>query len=441
MNIAETNTGTASAQSQTGSSTSTVAIPGAGLSGTFFADPFANTTAAQDPGRFVFQETATRSARENLTPGGVLNTNATVPAVNETHTPVTLYEYMMGVKDIQLTHETYQERQVYVTKPLEVSGNVMEIELDATENHPVFDSAAHEALAGRLTSIEYYLTHKERPEPEDWIPLLPKSQATVIGERLFFAGTQATLRFPAELASLVVYQNGVRLPADRVTLLSVQSLAIVGFQSQAIYTADYAPNTAVRNPWVFSLGDYAQTLRQATETFAGASYNNTITLSRYPYVDMARIVADNGYEPNTSAYKPVRVRLTDAVLQGKNNTLLKTVEPYAPELLEAAYTRNRTLYKDKSWSDLQAYQPATAGYYGGFDYYHWKNKLTFTERFNAPQTAENKASTHGTATIAVDYEYLAYEFRLKVILRRNTAEQTSASPELSDYTMYFKTMN
>ena len=146
------------------------------------------------------------------------------------------------------------------------------------------------------------------------------------------------------------------------------------------------------------------------------------------------------YNPNTSAYKPIQVRLVDADIQGRNRKTLKLVDAYREELLATAYTYNKTLYRDKSWSELRAYDLNENSYYGGFDYYHWQNKLTFTEQFNVARLKENLAYTHGNATIEVTYQTLVTQFRLKVIVRRNSAQEQTATPKVADYRLRFKTM-
>ena len=53
---------------------------------------------------------------------------------------------------------------------------------------------------------------------------------------------------------------------------------------------------------------------------------------------------------------------------------------------------------------------------------------------------ENNKLTHGVSDIEVEYDYLVSSFRLKAILRKNTSEEITASPDLLNYKIKFKTM-
>ena len=384
----------------------------------------------KDPG-ILFFETAGASG-EQLT-------EAVADLTNQIQ-PKGLYQYSLGIKDILIDYQTYPEREIYVSKPFEVKGIVGEVELESNEEHPSFDTVSYQAT-DRRTSVEYYLTDKERPDIDDWQAILPKAVATIRCERLFFEGNQAKLRFPARMDTIQVYEDGVLLPETHVVLFSPESLQLPYRKNSGIYTVDYSPDTSIRNPYVFQVLEQSPELTVITETFPnGTAYNKTLTLSHHPFVDYSRILADTNYNPNTSDYKPIRVRLVDANIQGKNNTVKKTIEPYREELVGDAYTYNKTLYKDKSWSELQNYSLSPGFYYGGFDYYHWKNKLTFTEQFNVKQIRENLSETHGNATVEVRYETISSRFRLKIILRRNSRSDISASPRVLDYALNFKTL-
>lgn len=393
----------------------------------------------KDPGLFVFVENENNGAQITTPSNPQLTVGQRTDAVLN---PSALYEYSLGIKDIQARYISYGERQAYVSKVLDIPGNVMEIELDANEEHPVFDEINGQASA-RQTSVEYYISYKAKPNLEDWIPLLPKGQKQVLGERLFFFNGEATLRFPAKLdaTSFFVYANGLKLAYADITFLSSEKLMVADYSDSVIYTVDYIPDSYQNNPWIFRLNDYKQDIQRVSERFdAGTAFNNTLTLTHHPYVDLQKVLEEVDYNPNTSDYRPVEVRLVNASIQGRNRTTLKTVEAYREDLLTAAYTYNRTLYRDKSWSKLEPYRLNETDYYGGFDYYHWKNQLTFTEQFNVKRLQENLQSTHGNATIEVHYDTLVSQFRLKTILRRNAADELTATPKVTDYQLRFKTM-
>lgn len=392
----------------------------------------------KDPGLFIFQEDKPVQKINPSHPSKPADVLAASNQKDTVYTPTTLYEYSLGLRDIQARHIQYGERQAFVSKPFTVPGNVMEVELDATEEHPFFDEVSGQANP-RQTSVEYSISYKSKPSQSDWVPILPKDQKQVQGERLFFSGNRADLRFPAKMDTIQVYANGLRLKPSEFTLLSNESLSIVNHLNGSIYTVDYEPDSYQTNPWTFQVENYKDDIETITETFPeGTAFNKTISLRHYPYIDMAQVLTENPYNPNTSVYKPLQVRLTNASIQGKSQTILKQINPYREEA-ETAFTYNRTLYKDNSWTPLRAYSLNPENPYQGFDYYHWKNKLTFTEHFNAVQRPENLPYTHGTGTIEVTYQTLVTNFRLKIILRRNTASELTATPKVNNYRMRFKT--
>lgn len=395
----------------------------------------------KDPGLFIFQESIDKKQTTNASnPSKPIDNKVSGLTAEVPQTPISMYEYSLGIKDIQAKHVTYGQRQAYVSKPLEIPGNVMEIELEATEEHPIFDTVSGKAN-DRRTSIEYSISYKDKPSVADWVALLPSGQTTVEAERLFFINKDAELRFPAKIDTIVVYANGLKLSDKDVVLLSNQSLTLSAFSSGIVYTVDYTPDSYKKDPWVFKLNDYKNEAQTIVETFPkGTAFNKTITLGHYPFVDMQKVIADATYNPNTSTYKPLQVRLVNGSIQGKNRSTLKLVEAYRSELLGSAFTYNKSLYKDKSWSELKPYSIDSSAYYGGFDYYQWKNKLMFTENFNVKQLQENLDYTHGNAEIEVTYQTLISTFRLKIVLRRNTAEELTASPKVSDYRLRFKTI-
>lgn len=398
-------------------------------------------TTAKDPGLFIFQET-TEKTRANPTnnPSKPLDSYASGKTVETIQTPTSMYEYSLGLKDIQAKHITYGERQAYVSKPLEIPGNVMEIELEATEEHPLFDTVSGKAT-DRRTSVEYSISYKDKPSMADWVPLLPSGQMEVEAERLFFTNQDAELRFPARIETIVVYANGLKMNNKDVVLLSNQALTVIHYSVGTVYTVDYTPDSYKKDPWTFKLNDYKSEAQTIVETFVkGTAFNKTIALAHYPFVDMQQVLAVADYNPNTSDYQPIQVRLKNASIQGKARNTVKLVEPYRLDLTDDAYTFNKSLYKDKSWSELKPYSIDSSAYYGGFDYYQWKNKLTFTESFNVKQLQENLDYTHGNAEIEVTYQTLISSFRLKIVLRRNTAEELTASPKVSDYRLRFKTI-
>lgn len=385
-----------------------------------------------NPGEHIFQTT------NQPTTGLNKNTNQSQDYLE---VPDSLYVYSLGIKDIQARSVQYDEKQAYVTKPFNITGNVMEVELETEEEHPLFDELNGKSLK-QQTSLEYYITYKDRPTVSDWIPILPLDQEEVVGERLLpNINGQCQLRFSAIISSIKCYANGLLMETGSYTVTGEEQLVIQDYNSSTIYTVSYQPNPYRHDPWTFKLSDYKKDVKRVTETFKrGTAYNKTIELSHSPFIDLSKIREEENYNPNISDYRPVEVYLKNADIQGPGNVTLNEIQPFTEERADLPFTYNKTLYEDKSWSDMRNYNLRDQNRYLGFDYYQWSNKLVFTEHFNVPNLAENRHHTHGNADIEVSYDVLITNFRLKIILRRNTSSSRTATPKLETFKVLFKTI-
>ena len=394
-----------------------------------------------NPGLEVFRADGTPVTNATLSnPSKPLNQLASNTNPDTVESSESLYIYSLGIKDIQAKSIQYGDKQAYVTKPLSIPGNVMEIELEAKESHPLFDELSNQA-SSRQTSVEYYLSYKAKPAPSDWIPILPKDNKTVIGERLLpEENGECQLRFLSNMSSVVCYANGLKMAPGTFIVLSENKVLLDPYHPGTIYTVDYTPDSYRQNPWTFNLSDYKKDVSKIVDVFPdGTAYNKTVTLSHSPFLDLSQMQEDN-YNPNTSNYKPVQVYIKDATIQGDKRTVVKEIQPYRVDNTLLPFTYNKTLYLDKSWSDLTPYSLESETLYRGFDYYQWKDKLTFTEHFNVKPLAENLPYTHGNGTIEVHYETLMTDFRLKIILRRNTGNERTVTPEVEQYSLQFHTI-
>lgn len=390
-----------------------------------------------DPGKFVWQTPPKNLLASKKAPQKPTMQAGSMPTFNLEFVPTTMYEYSMGLKNIEVLFNQYEDRAMFVSKPIKIDGNVMEIELMTSEEQPVFDEV-QDVLSRRQTSIEYSIAFKDRPTANDWHPILPKDQTEVHGERLFFKGKEATLRFQADTSKIKVYENNIELKESLWSMQSPSVLWISRLVPNAIYTIDYTPNRRLSDPNKIEMLEHVKNRVKTKETFTGGlSHNNQLELSHYPYVDYAYINGKEGYDPNTDVYQPVRVSLKNASIVGANRVIHPLVEPLDSN--GEVFTKNKTLYAKASWSDLLPYSLEPDGYHG-FDYYQYKNRLTFTERFAALNIRENLSNWHGNADVEVEYEYLAASFRLKAVLRKNSGSGSTITPRLFNYQLLFKTM-
>lgn len=368
--------------------------------------------------------------------------------VNGNGASVTKFEYLYGIKHLEVKHTQYHNKSVYVSKPVNVEGNVMSVSLKATEEHPLFDEL-NGAAADRQTSVEYYIASvgvNPSPTLEDWLPILPEDVRTVRSELLIFGTARtAALRFPALIGSKepgVVYRNGLKLKDHE------WSFADGGFNLQlltekdptAIYSIDYVPNAEFYNPWSLDVNQQdAQPIKHVQEFPGGTNHNKTIVLDKYPYIDYAKINTTPAFDPNQGAYVPMKIRLKDAGIYGSNRTSYKEVLPYDNGLTQLVYTKNQTNYKTGVEKPLRPYKLGTDAY-NAFEYRQQGNRLYFTETFNQAHTHTNEEESHGNATIVAEYEYLSSDFRMKIIFRRNSTDENTLTPLVDEYILKFKVM-
>jgi hypothetical protein len=367
------------------------------------------------------------------------------------HIVIPTNEYVYGLKDISLLDKQHEKSSVFVSKPYQVEGNVMQVALNAIESHPSFYTDGQLQL--RQTSIEYYVTHMLNPTTEQWYALLPEEQSTVVNEFLLFDSKRtAYLRFPCNTKKSVnVYCDGVLVDKDdwSFTLSESGTYQIYiskNFNDKACYTIDYTPDNSIRDPWVVDFqmlgaksSQYINKDGASGQIFNGTNHNGMVELDYYPYIDYNAIYSTTNYDPNTSAYKPLQVVLEDANIIAQNKGIHVKVTPYSGVLETGkAYTKNITDYlsPDKQYT----FRPYDTVSYPIFEYYQSGRDIYFGETFNRSEVVENNGIAHGNATVRVQYQYLVSNVRLKIILRRLDSSNQGITPIVHQYSLKFKVM-
>lgn len=351
------------------------------------------------------------------------------------------YEYVYGIKDLQIRGNEYAERSIFVSKPIQVQGNVMQVSLQAVEEHPLFSSITGEA-AERQTSVEYYVAYVDNPALDDWHAILPEGQESIPCELLMFdTARTATLRFPALTDdNSRVFKNGIKYDNWAFTGGGTKVQLLDELTPGAVYTISYTPNAEIDDPWMIDIYQKGiKTARQVDLFPEGTNHNKTLNLSRYPYVNYELVNKVSSFDPNTAGYRPITVTLQNANVQGPNRTTLKEVLPYTGTTTEPR-TFNITDYKTKEWKQPKPYSLEKTAPQLNFEYYHEGNKLYFSETFNKADILTNQELNHGNAQVAVEYDYLISDFRVKIILRRTGAAFNSISPIVHQYALKFKAM-
>jgi len=351
------------------------------------------------------------------------------------------YRYVYGVKDIQIRYKEFNRTSVFVSKPYEIDGNIMEISLLANDrNHLVKDIG--KGTSEFDTVIEYYVSFKEHPGCEEWIPILPSGRE-YINEYLFIKESRnAKLRFMCDTSKeIAVYKNGVRIPSDHWSFCSDNSIKIDRhFDKYAIYTVMYRPNSLLSDPWNIEISKndreivpYVSPDGSEGEVFkSGTDRNGTLVLSKTPFIDYEKI------NEGTPGYYPIEVILENGKIAGPNRTVYSMI---SKDTVPA--TVNITDYLNHSETVLKPYDLTMSGEsmtHPYFEYIHDGRKLYLTETFNNSNIVSNMPTNHGDAWVRVKYSYLKTQFRIKIILRNVSSKTESITPSVKDYSLIFKVM-
>jgi len=353
-----------------------------------------------------------------------------------------LYKYTYGVKDVQIRYKEFEKASVFVSKPYFIDGNIIEVGLITDEDNYVTHANSN-GVNPYDTAVEHYITFKEYPHADEWIPILPTGQERVPNELLILNGGQkGFLRFSCNTAKeIVVYKNNIKMPNEFWSYCSDNSIIIDKyFDRYATYTVAYYPNQMTSDPWNIELKEedrkivpYKSVDGTDGEVFRnGTDRNGIVTLTKYPYIDYARI------NSNDITYTPVNISLENANIAGPNRTVFSLITKDTTPA-----TKNITDYISLSEAVLRSYDVTLTGQtitYPYFEYVQDGRKLYFTETFNNSSIISNMATNHGDAWIRVKYNFLQTQFRFKTILRNTSSKANSVTPSVNSYSLVFKVM-
>lgn len=403
---------------------------------------------------------------------------------------VNKFEYIYGAHNINISGKEYFPEGIYISKPHNINGNVQQIVLESKEFHPTFerngqtlkklmwngDSLVDSSEDLRRTSVEYYITASENPSPKEWIPILPLGTYKVNQEFIKFVdpkAPRAEINFECDNTNFqnrpfVLYKNEYPLiyghewwfAKDNAGNSSTKFIAISTrvWQQSAMFTMDYYPKG---DPNLIDFSKVEAPLYVATEYFLGTNKNNSIKLSKHPFVDRSKLKVNTTpgqIIQQDYAYNPVRVTLNpdnfESIakeklgidnfnreafrINGHPTAIISQINPTRDpntdiENRPRARTLNVTDYFDDILPTMRLY--STKDRIPTFEYIHDKNRVHFTETFKHDGPVENFEDSNGNAVIQVDYEYLVSGIRVKIILRRTSNVDASVSPKVDFYTI------
>lgn len=391
------------------------------------------------------------------------------------------YEYDLGLRELGARYTEYEQAGIYVSPPIELPANAIEVMLEVEEDHPwssqwgmrkARDSAGNifslDGVPERRTSVEYWVAAGESPGNDEWYPVLPAGTTWILDERLVFSGTPAaaTTRFPIKAGTVA------RLYADHQPVeLSSWSIdewdddqghAVIKLTSSAdsntVYTIDYIPDTSDvlsflekrRN----SSGDLNTTRRM--EHFPGADRHYSVQLTYVPWVNRDKLEERDaqGY----LSYNPVQVTLNKQDAPGRQGDIhrIQVGETAITDPISSTRDPNQVLttgtgnvntkvrllnvtrYQDEDLPVMDPYDPMAAN--PTFQYFHVGRKVYFTEDFRSDGPEANYGTSHGNAIITVEYDTFVTHVRVKAILRNNDKENLGLTPQIRKLVLKVRTL-
>lgn len=363
---------------------------------------------------------------------------------------LTRYEYTYGFYDIKAYQRQYGSQAVYVSRPLQVQGNIKEVALTTEEEMPEVEVVQKDGstLLRPIGSVEWYIGCKNQ-----WFPILPESingkkPTFVRGERCILTENRCfALRFPVDanrLSEIQLYADGVKIDQSEweSSLEHDGTTGIVSGQvpkqyaEQAI-TVDYPVSTSA--PYLLDLVKLLP-LTTIEEEFLPDGVQRaerTLELSHYPFVHYSYIfLAGEDYDPNLDVYVPIRIRLSGKNFVGtdKDEIVMKSREHIdADGRTVKTCVANCTDYYHQVQPLLYPVQeddPETEGSEANWEYQfrHKQNRIVFADGL-VDKTAH------------VEYSYLADEIRVRAVLIRNLPGHSSLTPIVRNYTAKVKIIN
>lgn len=339
---------------------------------------------------------------------------------DDTASAVSKYMYNYGLYNLGIRRNEYQNKGIYVSKPLAIDGNIKAITLDVKEQHPVIQD--NDLV---FTDIEYYMTHLDNPTSDDWYPIMPNTIKKVKAELLtptFTNGQyRADLRFYPD-GDVKVRRNGIEIYEWLGDfMVSRNTITILNYDVSSIYTVEYTPTReAYKIDFVEKHKAPSGEVQpnQKVEEFQGTSNIGELQLAYHPFVDRAKLNQQvGGWTPSflSNDYLPVKVKLIQS-------TGFHIDQPFAANDNDTITIQNATNYFDQEKSQLSPFSEELQN----FQYIVKGNKILF-----------NTTIPEDTRVI-VEYPYLVGAVRLKAILRRNLNAHYGLTPLLEEYMVRYQ---
>lgn len=255
------------------------------------------------------------------------------------------YEYSMSIKSIKfgniinsstsntnIGNNLKQSKTFFISKRIQTGGYIGALKVKSVDEIP--KSTNPNLDLKETAAIEYSVTvSPDASEDSAWTPILPYGQENVTAELLIptLGNGRCRLRFAAVFSSLVIYENGKKIPLSRTSADGTslgRIITISSFNPSKVYVASYKVDRQITDPNIvdFSLVSgqsfYSRIIfdQDGTgEPLSTQGSENRATLTYDPYIDYSKFSSDYSYSDFTGMnyngtkeqYIPIQVKMED----------------------------------------------------------------------------------------------------------------------------------
>ena len=271
------------------------------------------------------------------------------------------YDYNFGIRSITVGSGVRGFKGAFVSKKVPAPGDIGEVKVRVEDFNYIIQDTDRDSPV--VTSIEYSVTNKSRPENEDdWLPILPSDKDYVRAERFLPNSMgEGLFRFPASLDGDVrLYKNGYLTTFDSNGFFlygtggqSVRGLRVPvnQYTSQDIFTVDYTPveGSTVVN---FEASGFSEVPRVSSydedgagEGFTGTNGQLQITLAYEPWINY-----------NDLTRSPVIIQLQDGTLvENITNYSGNTAQSLDPDSYQFSHSGDTIMFSQAITQSFRVY--------------------------------------------------------------------------------------
>lgn len=206
---------------------------------------------------------------------------------------VTKYQYVVGLRTLEISYKRYRPVSEYVGAPLQATGSVFEFTLNAEEQHVEQSDGGVDFNA---TSVEWSVDMGDGrivdilPEGSDLITEVLDFDATLVTDSRFIEDTASPSREVFRDGELLTLTTDYTLSAPSAGQPVTVTITPAAWRPGSIYLLVYRP---ISTESVFSVLDNYQSIKPIVpEVFTGTGENNRISLKAHPFV-LPEVAAEN----------------------------------------------------------------------------------------------------------------------------------------------------